>query len=264
IRKKIYTHLLTVPGLICVRQKHTSYHNEEKAFLYAEARLLLPGIAYALPQLTVGGFKVRFSRLGGDAGILGVCREVYGEARGVLYGANTFEIVCPNLELSPPPDYKIPLFPRGCARHVRSLSIRVRALYPLKWLLNGGYGELKDAYRGLERLDIIFEMDDARKGAATMLGKKEREGWVAYVTRLHTHLSTTLFEIPRQHRLPIWIHLRVLFDGEAYDNRAEPSPYDAVGPCNASLTDAAEERLRRYHLKRGLAEAFEMCKRGGR
>lgn len=84
IRKKIYTHLLTVPGLICVRQNHTSYHNEEKAFLYAEPRQLLPGIAYALPQLKVGGLKIRFARLGGIVGILGVCKEVEAEARGVL------------------------------------------------------------------------------------------------------------------------------------------------------------------------------------
>lgn len=104
------------------------------------------------------------------------------------YGANAFEIICPNLEMSPPPDYKILLFSRRCVRHVRSLSIRVRALYPLKWLLNGGYGEIKDAYRGLERFDIILELEDAVKGAAKMLGKKEGEGWVAYgksLDRIH-------------------------------------------------------------------------------
>jgi hypothetical protein len=96
------------------------------------------------------------------------------------YGANAFEIVCPNLETSPPADYKIPLFPRGCARLVRSLSIRVRALYPLEWLLNGGYAEVKDAYRGLETLDIVFELESATKGAAKMLCKVDGEKWVAY------------------------------------------------------------------------------------
>jgi hypothetical protein len=165
--------------------------------------------------------------------------------------------VCPNLETSPPADYKIPLFPRCCARLVRSLSIRVRALYPLS----------------------------ATKGVAKMLCKKEGEKWVAYgescihmvwyvqvylltshpVTRLHTHLNTALFDTP--HHLPIWIHLRVLFDGEAYADYAESDPRTIaidMGPGNASPTDVAEERLRRYHLKRGLPEAFEMCKRGGR
>ncbi|OAG06946.1 uncharacterized protein CC84DRAFT_1062284, partial [Paraphaeosphaeria sporulosa] len=218
IRKRIYIHLLTVPGLICVRQNHTSYHNEEKAFLYAEERQLLPGIAYALPQLVVGGFKTRFARLGGNVGVLRVCKEVAREARRVLYGSNTFEIICPALERSPPPDFKIPLFPRGCARRVRHLSIRVRALYALRWLLAGGYASLKDAYDNLEQLDVVFEMEDGVKGAAKGLGKREGDEWAAYVTRLHTHLVTTLFESPHQnqHRLPTWIHLRVLFDGDAY------------------------------------------------
>lgn len=89
------------------------------------------------------------------------------------------------------------------------------------------------------------------------------------MTRLHTYLTTTLFEIPHQHRLPIWIHLRVLFDGEVYDDRSEPSPHMIninvdMGPANASPTDVAEERLKRYHLKRGLPEAFEMCRGIGR
>ncbi|KAL5400336.1 hypothetical protein PMIN06_011088 [Paraphaeosphaeria minitans] len=271
IRKRIYAHLLAVPGLICVRQNHTSYHNEEKAFLYAEERRLLPGIAYALPQLVVGGFKTRFARLGGNVGVLRVCREVEREARGVLYGSNAFEITCPALELSPPPDFSIPLLPRGCARLVRHLSIRLRALYPLRWLLAGGYASLKDAYRDLEQLDIVLEMEDAAKGPAKGLGKKDREGWSAYVTRLRAHLVITLFDSPHrnQHLLPIWINLRVLFPGEAYDDRTESDPHNIhinvdMGPGNASPTDVAEERLRRYHLKRGLAEAFELCKQGRR
>ncbi|KAJ4356172.1 uncharacterized protein N0V89_004202 [Didymosphaeria variabile] len=273
IRKNIYSMLLVVPGLVCVRQNHTSYHNEEKAFLYAEARLLLPRIAYALPQITVGGFKVRFSRFRyANAAILRVSKEVLAEARAVMYGENNFEIICPNLEMSPPPDYKIPLFPRGCARHVRSLSIRVRALYPLKWLLNGGYGDIKNAYRGLEMLIIVFEMESAAKGVGKVLGKGEDEKWVAYVTRLHTHLNAALFGSSLSRplhpcHLPCWIHFRVLFDGEAYDDFTEPTTHSInVGPAsdNTSLTDAAKERFRRYHLKRGLPEAFEMCKRGGR
>lgn len=67
------------------------------------------------------------------------------------------------------------------------------------------------------------------------------------------------------HTLPCWIKLRVLFTGEFYDNYSEPTPYNInidLGPGNASPTDAAEERLRRYHLKRGLCEAFERFKKG--
>jgi hypothetical protein len=38
------------------------------------------------PQVTVGGFKVRFARFCGvNTGILSASREVYVEARAVLY-----------------------------------------------------------------------------------------------------------------------------------------------------------------------------------
>lgn len=96
------------------------------------------------------------------------------------YGANEFEIVCPNLETSPPPDYKIRLFPRGYQRYVQSLNIRVRALYPLKWLLNGGYGEIKRAYLGLDTFTIIFEMESGNKDLGKALSKMEDERWGTY------------------------------------------------------------------------------------
>ena len=85
IRKKVYETLLVVPGLICVRQNHTSYHNEEKAYLYAETRQLLPGNAYALPQLSVNGSKIRFSCFPfANAAVLRVSKEVYNEAKPIM------------------------------------------------------------------------------------------------------------------------------------------------------------------------------------
>ncbi|KAF1966213.1 hypothetical protein BU23DRAFT_518279, partial [Bimuria novae-zelandiae CBS 107.79] len=267
VRKRVYEILLVVPGLICVRQNHTSYHSEKKAFLYAENRQLLPGIAYALPQVTVNGFKIRFSRFPcTNAAILCASKEVHGETKAILYGANDFEVVCPNLELSPPPDYKTKLFPRQSL--VQCLSICVRALYPLKWLLNGGFGELKNAYRGLDTLTIIFEAESCIKGAGKVLSKKENEGWVAYVKRLHVMIATEVFAGNKDIKtLPVWINLRVHFDGEAYADTSKPSTHSInvdLGPGNANPTGAAEERLRRYTMKRGLPEAFEMFKKRGR
>lgn len=67
--------------------------------------------------------------------------------------------------------------------------------------------------------------------------------------------------------LPNWLDIRVLFPGEIYSDHSEPTPYNiqgSLGPENADLTNAAEERLRRYRLKRGLAEVFERFKKGGR
>ncbi|KAJ4297725.1 hypothetical protein N0V90_005620 [Kalmusia sp. IMI 367209] len=269
IRKRVYEILLVVPGLICVRQNHTSYHNEDKAFLYAEDRQLLPGISYALPQLTVDGFKIRFPRFRyANVAILGVSKEVCAESKAVMYGGNDFEIVCPNTELSPVPDYKIPLFPRGYQRLVLSLSIRVRALYPLKWLLNGGFAELKSAYRGLETLTIIFEIENGAKGVGKALGKKVGENWVAYVKRIHAVMAVDLFAGNKHTKhLPTWISLRVLFNGEAYDDTAELDTHNISVDSSTgfiSIPDIAEERLRRYHLKRGLPEAFELFKKGCR
>ena len=84
------------------------------------------------------------------------------------------------MELSPPPDYRIKLFPRGCQGYVRSLSIRVCALYPLKWLLTGGYAEVKHVYRGLDNLNIILELESGTKNFGKVLSKMENEQWIAY------------------------------------------------------------------------------------
>lgn len=84
------------------------------------------------------------------------------------------------MEMDPPPDFKIQLFPRGCQNHVRSLSIRVRALYPLKWLLNGGYGEIKNACKGLDTLNVIFEVESGSRDFGKVFSKKEDELWASY------------------------------------------------------------------------------------
>jgi len=65
--------------------------------------------------------------------------------------------------------------------------------------------------------------------------------------------------------IPIWLNLRVLFSGEPFEEMSKPSPYDRMiysGRGDMSPTDEAEERLKRYHLKCGLAEAFELFKGG--
>lgn len=85
VRKKIYECLLVVPGLICVRQNHTSCHNEENSHLYVKTRQLLPGIAYALPQVAVNGSKLPFSRFRFvNAAILRVSKQVFKEAKTIM------------------------------------------------------------------------------------------------------------------------------------------------------------------------------------
>ena len=114
MRNKIYEHLLVFPAITCVRQKHTSFHDERKAFLYAEHRELSPGIAYALPQVKVDGSKTRSSRFAGiEINILRASKEVFTEARAIMYSKNNFDIVKPTDDMAPQPDFSVPLFQSG-------------------------------------------------------------------------------------------------------------------------------------------------------
>ena len=88
------------------------------------------------------------------------------------------------------------------------------------------------------------------------------------VRHLHARTAVDLFGGEKKLKnLPVWLGLRVLFPGELYSDYSEPTVHNIkgdLGPDNEDPTKAAEERLRRFHLKRGLAEVFEMFKKGGR
>ncbi|KAF1832144.1 hypothetical protein BDW02DRAFT_581514 [Decorospora gaudefroyi] len=260
IRKRIYEHLLVIPGLICVRQRHTSFHDEKKAFLYPERRHFLPGIAYALAQLTVDGFKMRFSQFATtNINILCVSKEVFSEAKAVLYGKNSFEIMRPTNELCPPPDYSVRLFPTGCQRLVTNLSIRVRTFYDLHWLLKGGYNDLKNYYRALNELYLILEIDSAGKGFGKHWSRKEGEKWIVYIERLRGEMAKELLRKMKTANtkvVPTWMNLRVLFSGESYDE-------EVPGSGNA-LAGAAVEQAKRNELRQALVETWELFKKGGK
>ncbi|PVI05686.1 hypothetical protein DM02DRAFT_505276, partial [Periconia macrospinosa] len=233
IRQRIYSMVLVIPAIICVRQKHTAYHDQKNAYLYTEHHELLPGIAYALAQLTVDGSKFRFSRFRStNINILRVSRQMHTEAKAVMYGSNTYEIIAPFSEMSPAVNYKVPLFPRGYQRLVKHLVIRVRAGYPTGWLLSGGYTELKKAYAGLETLTIIFEMENTEKGLAKKWAKRDGEQWMTYVKRLHETLGVE-FSKPCHNaqrkaikNIPLWINFHVLFDGDRYDEVCDSKQED--------------------------------------
>jgi hypothetical protein len=268
VRNRIYGFLLVVPALICVRQNHTVYHTDKQAFLYAEHRELLPGIAFALAQVTVAGLKCRFSRFRStNVGILRASKQVHAEAKTVMYSQNNFEITTPSLELSPPPNFKISLFPRGYQRVVTKVNIRVRAFYLVQWLVNdNGYAELKDAYRGLETLTLIFELENTKKGFGKKMVMGTDEKWVDYVKRLYQLLAMQLYSRTNVGKnIPSWLNLQVLFDGDRYDDMFD---LDHVGigvpPGNGVATigsERAEEDALRLKMKRGLTEAFELFKK---
>jgi hypothetical protein len=265
VRSKIYEHLLVVPGLICVRQKHTSYHDEKKAFLYAERREFLPGIAYALVQLTVGGYKVRFFRFSNtNINILRANKETYAEAKVVLYGKNNFEIVKPTNELCPPLDFSVHLFPTGCQRLVKELNIRIRSFYDLHWLLSGGYNVLKNYYRGLDTLTLILEIDSVSKGFGKMWRRKEQEKWTIYIQRLQGDLTKELFRKMKTNNtkvVPTWMNFRVLFTGESYDEKLCAT--NNTANANTNIDEIAEQ-AKRDELRQALVETWELFKKGAK
>ncbi|KAI4666803.1 uncharacterized protein J4E79_002843 [Alternaria viburni] len=260
VRNIIYTHLLVVPGIICVRQKHTVFHDEKKAFLHAERREFLPGIAYALVHLHVDGHKTRFSLVGRTNNhILRANKEVFTEAKAVLYGKNMFEVVRPTNELCPPPDYSVRLFPTGCQRLVTKLNIKIRSFYDLHWLLSGGYNVMKNYYRGLVSLTLVLEMDSTSKGfGKTWTRNGAEEEWANYVQRLRGEMAKELFKKmkvkgPDTKVVPVWMNLSVLFSGEAYDGNM-----CAVGDIGD------EQRAKQDETRQGLVEAWELFKKGGK
>jgi hypothetical protein len=255
VRKRVYEHLLVVPGLVCVRQKQTS--SSSQALLSAERRTLLPGIAYTLAQLSFDGAKVQISRIGStNINILCASKEVYAEAKTIMYADNAFEIIRPSNELSPPPDFSVRLFPVGCQKLVTSLNIKIRSFYDLDWLLSGGYISIKNFYRGIKTLTLILELDSVSKGFGKMWARKEGEEWADYVKRLHGEVAKGLFRKMKRKNgsekvVPGWMKLRVLFAGEAYDEK--------VGGAGGEV-----EQVKKDELKQGLGETWNMFKNGGK
>ena len=257
IRNQIYAHLLVVPGLICVRQKRTTFHNEKTAFLYTERREFLPGIAYALVHLHVDEHKTRFALVSRtNINILCVSKEIFAEAKAVLYGKNAFEVVRPTNELCPPPDYSVRLFPTGCQCLVTQLNIKIRSFYDLHWLLSGGYNDMKNHYRGLVSLNLILEMDSASKGFGktwTRMGVEEK--WECYVQRLQREVAKELFKKMQVKgtdikTVPAWMNLRILFSGEGYDERM------------GTVADVGDvQRVKQDEMRQGLTEAWELFKK---
>ncbi|CAI6339560.1 unnamed protein product [Periconia digitata] len=271
IRQRIYNMVLVVPAIICVRQKHVAYSNAKSSLLYIkpEDRRLLPGIAYALAKFTVDGTKFRYSRFSSaNISMLCVSRQIHSEAKSIMYSQNSFEIIAPFSEMSPAVDFKIPLFPRHYQKLVQRLVISVRGGYCMRWLLSSGHGhaEVKKAYPALQTLTVIFELESTNRGVGRRLTKEDNERWGLYVKRLHGVLNDELSVVKN---IPIWINMRVLFDGERYvealelqNNSMTDGPLLRTASANGKQDDG--EQAARQALKLGLPQAFELFKKGGR
>jgi hypothetical protein len=260
IRTRIYEHLVVVPAMICVRQNHTAFHKERQAILYAERRELLPGIAYALTQLTVDGHKSRFSQLAAaNVNILRVSKQVHAEAKPIMYGMNEFEITKPTRETAPPVDFSVRMFPSGYQRLVAKLNIRIRSFYDLSWLLGGGYNAIKNYYRGLRTLTLILEMDSSSRNYGKMWSRQCGEKWPGFVQRLQGMVVQDLSARSKSKnakKIPVWINLCVLFSDEAYERYLNLPGDDA-----SILGDDLDGLTKRSELKRALPEVWELLKK---
>jgi hypothetical protein len=259
VRNKVYEHLLVVPGLLCVRQNQSSSQDENKVYLHAEPGQLLPGIAHALIQLTVDDYKIPFSHFAStNINILFSSKEVFAEAKAVLYSKNNFGIVKPSPELTPLPDCSVRLFPPGCQRLVTKLTIRIRSFYDLHWLLSTGKDAIKNFYRGICTLTLVLELTSTKRGFARQWAKNEGEKWHVYVKRLQIEIAKDAFatdEGKKINKVPTWMNLQVLFSGETYDEKVKDFD-SAVGH--------ASEQAKQDELRHALVEAWELFKKGGR
>jgi hypothetical protein len=261
IRKRVYTLLLTVPALVCVRQRRTPTYNECNAYLFAEHKELLPGIAFVLTQATVRGVKARFSSSSySNANILCVSKQIYNEAKPVLYGVNNFELANLTKETSPAVNFRVPLFPIGYQRHIKHLTVRANAIYGFQYIVkNGGHAEMKNAYRGVEDLTLILEIESIKRGYGKLLVRLDEEKWVTYVKRIHRLLQLELFDCASLCKsIPIWVNFKALFVGDIF--------IDKIGGVDTRdmNVSASEVDVRETQLKAAVSEAFELFKKGGK
>jgi len=247
IRLKIYHHLLTIPALICLRQKHTGTNGPSPSSTQLQDRVLLPGIASASAYLTVAGPSIPLPRFAlTNPSILLTSKEILAEAKAVLYTGNSFAIPRPSTELTPPCDFSVRLFPPACQRLIPRLAMRIRSFYGLRWLVDGGGNVLKNYYRGVESLMLILEIDNVGRGFGRRWAQQRGEEWDVYVKRLRGEIGRDWAGEVKV--VPRWIGLRVVFGGERYD--ADGAGDGGVG--------------KRHVLRMALVQAWEGCKKGGK
>ncbi|ORY18672.1 hypothetical protein BCR34DRAFT_553258 [Clohesyomyces aquaticus] len=261
IRERIYGFLLQVAGVIILKQNKTPLQHYPTPYSNMDSRILKPGIAWASTQTIMGAGKARFwSHPSTNVRILRANKQVYAEAKPLLYGINLFEFSNLSNESSPRADFSIPIFPRGIPKLIKHVCIRAGAFYGLGWMLQHGHKHLKNYYRGVESLILILELGAVTRGYGKILARQDNEKWVTYVERIQQ--SMRLMGGVRENvddilkwqlkPVPTWIDFRVVFQAERI--------MDGVG-----MDEKYEEELdvKKVEIKRAVAEAFELFKRGG-
>ncbi|KAL5114096.1 hypothetical protein ACEQ8H_008028 [Pleosporales sp. CAS-2024a] len=223
IRNMIYTHLVVVPGLIRPKQHYTISEASDSGSdqLYIQDRVLATGISSAQARVFVSGPDGPFSHFAYiNMAILRVNKEVYAESRSVLYARSTFQLPRPSTELSPLCDFSVRLFLPACQRLVTKVRVCIRSFYGLHLLLTSGGNQIKNFYRGVKNIVLLLELQTLSGGFARKWSKQKGENQGSYVERLRQDIASEAFtnkEGKQIKAVPSWIHLRVLFAGETYD-----------------------------------------------
>ncbi|KAF2790220.1 hypothetical protein K505DRAFT_352097 [Melanomma pulvis-pyrius CBS 109.77] len=268
VRKKIYTLLLTVPAIICVRQNRTAFKHFPLPWSnFADVRLL-PGLAYVTTQTISQGLKLHFDKFPyTNVAIMRTSSKVYGETKEIFFGRNTFDLLNLTKETSPPVDFRVPAFSRGCQRVIKSLCIRGSAPYTFRWVLTGGHAEIKNAYRGLKLLTLVLEVDDLRRGIGKKLVRGPKENWVEYVKRIVALIARDIFDCEGiMKKIPTWINLRVVFEGDHFADSIMLNNSSSSGKTKETQStmhaNMDEDDIKKEDVRRGVLEAFHVFQNG--
>lgn len=91
-----------------------------------------------------------------------------------MYEGNEWDIANLSHETSPPADFKVPIFPRGYARFIRKMTIRANSIYGFQYMIkHAGHEHLKNHYRGLETLTLVFELESIHRGYGRKLSRED-------------------------------------------------------------------------------------------
>ncbi|KAF2203866.1 hypothetical protein GQ43DRAFT_357487, partial [Delitschia confertaspora ATCC 74209] len=197
IRNRIYTYLLTVSGLISIRQNRT------------------PFFAYALIQDEITGNKTSFSKCSSfNINILQTCKAVHAEAKEVLYGENKFDMLNLTDKTSPKADFGVQVFGMGYQSLVKRTVFRAEYLKEFAWMVNSGWTGLKEAFPGLEHETLVLELEELGLKYHRVLVRKEREEWRKWVKRISRSIMTVLGGgRGKAIVVPVWMDLEVMFPG---------------------------------------------------
>ncbi|KAH9875056.1 hypothetical protein J1614_004544 [Plenodomus biglobosus] len=171
VRNRIYEHLLVVPAIICVRQNHTSYHDEKKPSCTLSAASFFPVLRMLSPKSSSMASKYNSSASAPPTSISFVLT-----AKSMLKPRLFYTARMTSRSSSRPMNSHHRLITACTYSHLAASALsRLHSFYDLQWLLSGDYNAIKNYYRGLVSLTLIVEKQSKNKGFGKKWARKEEE-----------------------------------------------------------------------------------------